>query len=65
MFSVTLAVAVFPALSLADPEIACFAPSVVTVWGGGQLATPDVASEQVKVTVTLELFQPFAFGGGD
>ena len=65
MFSVTPVVAVFPALSLAFPEIVCFAPSVATVWGEGQPATPDVASEHVKVTVTLELFQPFAFAGGD
>jgi len=38
--------------------------SVVTVWGAGQLATPLVLSEQVKFTVTLELFQPVALGVG-
>ena len=39
--------------------------SVVTVTGVVQVATPDVPSEQVKVTVTLALFQPPAFGSGD
>jgi hypothetical protein len=38
---------------------------VVTVTGDGQLCIPKAGSEQVKVTVTLVLFQPFAFGWGD
>ena len=41
-----------------------FAPSVETVTGELQLATPLVAPEHEKVTVTLVLFQPAAFGGG-
>ena len=32
--------------------------------GAGQVATPLVASEQAKGTVTFVLFQPAAFGGG-
>src|SRR5947209_4941412 len=56
--------AVFPALSVAVPEIVCFAPSVLTVVAAGQVATPDRLSEQVKDTVTLLLFQPAAFAAG-
>jgi len=41
------------------------APSVVTVTGAGQFATPEMASLQVKLTVTLELFHPAAFGAGE
>jgi len=41
------------------------APSVETVIGDGQLATPESESLHAKVTVTLELFQPLAFGAGD
>jgi hypothetical protein len=48
----------FPARSVAVPLITWFAPSVLTVTDGGQDATPEVLSEQVKVTTTLELFQP-------
>jgi hypothetical protein len=33
--------------------------------GEGQLASPERESEQVKVTVTLEMFHPAAFGAGD
>ena len=39
-------------------------PSVVTVCGPVQLATPDSASEQVNVTVTFALFQPSALAAG-
>jgi hypothetical protein len=37
----------------------------MTVCGGVQLAIPERASPQVNVTVTLVLFQPFAFAAGD
>ena len=56
--------AVFPALSVAVPEILCFAPSVLTVVAAGQAATPDRPSEQVNATVTLLLFQPAALAAG-
>ncbi len=65
IFSVTLVVALFPAASVAVPEMICVAPSVVTVCGPGQLTTADVASLQANVTVTLLLFQPAAFGAGE
>jgi hypothetical protein len=61
---VTVFVAVFPATSVAVPVICCPAPSVVTLTGGLQLATPDPLSLQVKVTVTLLEFQLLALGGG-
>src|SRR5712691_11549866 len=64
MLSVTLAEAILPALSTAVPVTTCPAPSVATVTGPVQLAMPEVASAQVNVTMTLVLFQPFAFGGG-
>jgi len=65
MLNVTDADAVFPATSVAVPGICWLEPSVDTVTGDGQLATPDSASLHAKVTVTLELFQPLAFGGGE
>src|SRR5260370_9007340 len=40
------------------------APSVVTVTGEVQVLIPEIESMQVNVTVTLELFQPLAFGAG-
>src|SRR6516162_9357486 len=57
-FMVTDRVAVFPARSVAVPEISWLAPSVLTVTGDGQTAIPLVLSEHAKVTVTLELFHP-------
>jgi len=36
------------------------APSVLTGIDAGQVATPEPASEQVKLTTTLLLFQPAA-----
>lgn len=45
-----LVVAVFPATSVALPLMVC-RPAVVTVTGGGQMATPDKLSVQVNVTV--------------
>jgi hypothetical protein len=65
MLSATDADAVFPATSVAVPGICWLEPSVDTVTGDGQLATPDSASLHAKVTVTLELFQSAAFGAGD
>ena len=37
---------------------------MLTRTGAGQKSTPLVASEQVKLTVTLLLFHPAAFGKG-
>jgi hypothetical protein len=64
MFSVTLVLAVLPALSTACPEMVWWAPSVLSVAGGGQLAIPEVASLHVKVTVTVVLFHPAALAAG-
>src|SRR5947208_2833618 len=64
MFKVIDRVAWLPATSTAAPLITCPAPSVVTVTGAGQRATPLVASVHVKVTRTSVLFQPAAFAGG-
>jgi hypothetical protein len=63
MFSVTLVLAVWPAASVALPLMTWFAPSVLTICGAGQLigGTPPL---QVKVTVTLVLFQLAALAGG-
>jgi hypothetical protein len=57
--------ATLPALSMAVPETDWLTPSVVTVCGGGQVATPEDESVQLNVTVGLLLFQPAAFGTGD
>src|SRR3990170_2465699 len=66
ILSVTEALAVLPALSIAVPAITCPAPSVVTVTGAGHDAMPDpgIGSLHVKETVTSVLFQPFALGTG-
>src|SRR5215469_14139772 len=64
MFTVAEAVLLFPATSIAPPVAICAAPSFVKVTGEAQLATPDKVSEQVKLTVTLELFQPNEFAAG-
>jgi hypothetical protein len=37
----------------------------MTVCADGQVAIPDVESEQVKVIVTIVLFQLFTFGAGE
>ena len=42
-----------------------FAPSVLTTIGLEHEAMPLIASEQLKLTVTSLLFQPFAFGVPD
>ena len=59
-FTVTFALAVFPAMSVAVPLKLWLIPAVVTVTGEGQFATPDKASEQVNVIVTGSVvFTPF------
>ena len=65
MFTVNCVEAVLPATSVAVPRTIWLAPGVETVCGGGQIATPESVSEQVKVTVTAEVFQPPAFGAGE
>src|SRR5258708_7769860 len=65
IFSVRLASAEFPATSVAVPEPVWPAPSVLIVWGGGQAAIGAVVFVQTKLTVTLELFHPYASGTGD
>lgn len=62
---VTEALAVLPALSVAVPETTWLAPSLVNVCGCGQLATPEIASPQVNVTVGFVLFQFAALGAGE
>src|SRR6266545_2754296 len=64
METVAGSVAWLPALSTAVPGTGWSLPSVVTVCGPVQLATPDWVSEQVKVTVTAPLFQPLALAVG-
>src|SRR5437867_1028778 len=64
MFKVIDRVAWLPATSTAAPLITCPAPSVVTVTGAGQRATPLVASVHVKVTVAFPLFHPAPFAAG-
>ena len=60
-----LVLALFPAISTVVPLMFC-GPLVVTVTGGGQVSTPDKASEQVNVTVALEAVTiPLAFGAGE
>src|ERR1700692_989716 len=64
ILSVTLAVLVFAAASVSVPLMTWFAPSVLTTCGLGQLVMGAVEAVQVKLTVTLVLFQPFALGPG-
>jgi len=65
MLTLMLVVAVFPATSVTVPLINWLAPCVLTVSGCGQIAIGAVVAVQVKVTVTLELFQPAAFAAGE
>src|SRR5262245_23405612 len=60
---VIVAVAEFPALSVAVPPITSPAPSAATTMGVGQVAIPE-ASAHSNVTVTSVEFHPFALGGG-
>jgi len=65
IFNGRLAVAEFPAMSVAVPETVWPAPSVLMVCGGGQVAIGAVVFVQTKLTVTLELFHPLASGTGN
>lgn len=60
------AVAVAPAASVTVPLTGMLAPSVETICGGGQavIGAAPAAGVQVKLTVTLVLFQPAALGCG-
>src|SRR5688572_3752799 len=62
----TVADAEFPALSVHVPRTDCPAPSDESNVGDGGLpaASSDVASEQLKLTVTLVLFHPLALAPG-
>src|SRR5688500_11917185 len=55
---------VLPALSVGSTVAVAdwLAPSVLSVTGSAQLATPARLSSQLKFTVTLLLYQPLAFG---
>src|SRR6266849_2372124 len=64
MLTVTDVGALFPARSVAFPVTTWLAPSTVTLTGSGQEATPELSSAHIKVTTTLPLFQPTAFGAG-
>ena len=64
MFTVAVALALLPALSVALPVTNWPPPWLVSIVGPLQLATPEVASEQVKLTVTGVLFQPLPLERG-
>ena len=59
------ALAVLPAKSVAVPVTTCCTPSLATVCGAGQIATPETESLHRKVTVAVVLFQPAEFCAGD
>jgi hypothetical protein len=65
IFKVRLALAIFPATSVAVPETVWPAPSALIVCGDGQVAIGAVVFVQSNVTVTLELFHPLGSGAGD
>src|SRR6266511_1476789 len=54
----TVLVAVLPALSVQVADDDRFAPSPVTTWFAGPVATPERASVQDQVTVTSPVCQP-------
>jgi hypothetical protein len=56
--------AAFPATSTAVPLTAWLAPLLENVCCGLQVEIPERVSEQLNVTVTEEVFQPFT-GTGD
>ena len=58
ILTVALVLFEFPATSVALPVAVWPAPSCVKLTGEAQVATPDSASAQLKLTVTLVLFQP-------
>ena len=59
----TVSVETFPTLSVAVTSKVSLTPSVDTVTGAGQLATPD-ASEHVKLNVAGCFHHPAGFGVG-
>jgi len=61
---VLLALLVWPAASVAAPLTTWFAPSVVTVWGGGH-TTCGTPPPHWKLTVTGELFQSAVLAAGE
>src|SRR5690348_13161439 len=61
---VTLALAEFPALSVAVPLKDSFNPTVVACMGEGHTATPDRVSEQVKVIVAGAVTTPWELATG-
>jgi hypothetical protein len=63
-FNVTLVDALFPATSVAVPVITWLAPCA-TVTGPGHEAIPEIASEQVNVTVAFWLIHPLLLGAGE
>lgn len=63
-FTVMLVEDELVAVSVAVPVTTWLAPAVLTVTGEEQLEIGAPPGIQVKDTVTAELFQPLAFGGG-
>src|SRR5277367_1165317 len=63
--TVTVVVAVRPALSVTVPVTGWLAPSVLTTTGALQVLIGEEPATQVNVTVALELFQPLALGVGE
>ena len=61
----TVTDAEFPALSMQVPVDASFWPSAERIEGLDAESTPDKVSVQVKLMVTLPLFQPLELGEGD
>src|SRR2546427_7714354 len=59
-----VALALFPARSVAFPNADWFSPSWVSTILGGHEATPERPSTQSKCTVTSALFQPKVLGPG-
>src|SRR5579859_1501076 len=64
ILTVAVVVLVFPATSVLLPVASCPLPSLVNANGEAQVATPESVSAQVKLTVTLVLFQPNDVGWG-
>src|SRR5947207_337360 len=62
--TVTVVSALFVAWSVALPVTMVLPPSTLTLTGSVHVATPELSSAQVNVTVTSLLFQPAALGAG-
>jgi hypothetical protein len=65
LIPVTTVEALLPATSVHVPVTFCPAPSVDSVVGDDEEATPDNESAQLKLTVTGVLFQPEPFAKGE